>query len=540
MTKKTEKPGGASAPERATRRGLGIPPELWRDARSTTGAFVRAWPELPEAQDDEELTNVAAATVNAPQDRAADLFDSQPRSRGPEYHPPSLPAVMRDRGGARTSASGTFRLEEAASVQVRPMAPPELSATAPPLQRPVLPPLERPRAPAREGSSGGAPPRVAVPARPRWANQRFLASAVVGLVFGSGLALGLVRVPVRAWGVLKTTGVPELLSAGIAGSVASVRVNAGDEVAPGDPVLQIHSADLQRNLEARRFELELLREELAAAAREEKATLGRSAVSLERRRQLLGQRLELKDAEAVHRKALLDDVTALVAQGSAPASELFEPRAAMQAVSEARLGIVDELAQLELEATDRRSEQQARDRARRSRLSEAEAHLSQAEDALGVVTVRAPARGWIESLQVTPGSIVQPGAELARLVPRSAPRSVVALVSVEDAAHVSVGEDASVEFSPQSQLEGTLAARIKHVSREVASANRVQAILGAPSDQGFVQLELELVDSSEYNALEPQLRTGAKALVNLVTPGRRLGHVLMDAVRSWVSFRVWS
>ncbi len=538
MTKKTDKPSAASAPERATRRGLGIPPELWRDARSTTGAFVRAWPELPDTQD-EELTSVAAATVKGPHDPAGDLFDSQPRSRGPEYHPPSLPVATRERGGARTSASGTFRLDEAVSVQVRPMAPPELAATAPPAHRPVLPPLERPRGPAREGS-GGVPPRVAVPDRPRWANQRFLASAVVGLVFGSGLALGLVRVPVRAWGVLKTSGVPELLSASIAGSVASVRVHAGDEVAPGDPVLQIYSADLQQNLEARRFELELLREELNAASRDEKATLGRSAVSLERRRQILAQRLELKDAEALHRKALLDDVTALVAQGSAPASGLFEPRAAVQAVSEARLGIVDELAQLELDATDRRSDQQARDRVRRSRLSEAEARLQQAEGALGVVTVRAPARGWIESLQVMPGSIVQPGAELARLVPRSAPRSVVALVSVEDAAHVSVGEDASVEFSPQSRLKGTLAARIKHVSREVASPNRVQAILGAPSEQGFVQLELELVDSSEYNALEPQLRSGSKALVNLVTPGRRLGHVLMDTVRSWVSFRVWS
>jgi len=134
---------------------------------------------------------------------------------------------------------------------------------------------------------------------------------------------------------------------------------------------------------------------------------------------------------------------------------------------------------------------------------------------------------------------VQVGTELARLVPRAAPRSVVALVPLADAADVAVGEEASVELSPLNQNEAALAARIKHISREVAPPARVEAILGGPSSEGFVQLELELLDSSEFQEIEPKLRTGSRALVSLATPTRRLGSVLYDALAEWLSFGIW-
>ena len=524
MTQNQDKPSSLTAQGRATRRGLGAPPDLGHDARKASGAFPRPWPELDDSDEGDALGSSAAhpPLERAPEE-ATRVFDGRQQSRGPEYHPPSVPGASRERGFASSGTSGTFRVS-APSVQVR---VPSDSDGRP--SSPTSPPLER----------FSARPFSARPALAWFGSKRFLGSALIGLVLGGGLALGVVRVPVRALGILKTSGVPESLGATVTGSVGAVQVAAGSEVEPGDAVLQIHSPELERALEARRAELELMKSELDAAAQEDKAALGRNLYGFERRRQLLGQRLELKDSEIAQRQALVQDVTALVNAGSVPATDLASANAAVQAASEARLGIALEMSELEIELTDRRSQQQERDRQRRSRLAEAETKLRDAEDAVGASTVRAPASGWIESLLVTPGSTVQVGAELARLVPRSAPRSVVALVALEDAAGVAVGEEASVELSPRNQNEGALAARIKHVSREVAPAARVQAILGGPSPGGFVQLELELLDSTEYHELEPKLRTGSRALVSFSTPHRRLGSVLYEATREWLSFGAW-
>lgn len=510
MTQNRDNPGGAAAQGRATRRGLG-PPEPPRDERTASGAFARPWPELDESAEYYDASADAELDASA-EDPPTRVFDGRPQSRGPEYHPPSLPGGARERGAGGTSSTGTFRVgSQASSVQVR--AP---SDTDPQLRPP----------PERAGWQGLVSPRL-------------LGSVLVGLSIGSALALAIVRVPVRAHGVLKASGVPEALGATVAGSVGAVQVSAGAEVEAGDAVLQIHSPELERTLASRRMELELLEQELDAATQSEKAALARNLMSLERRRQVLSQRLELKDTELSQRRALVDDVTALVGAGSMPATEIASANLAVQAASEARLGIVDAMSELDIEVTDRRSEQQERERLRRARLTEAEARLRDAEGALGVTTIRAPAAGWVESLLVTPGSTVQVGTELARLVPRSAPRSVVALVPLEDAADVAVGEDASVELSPRNQNEGALVARVRHISREVAPAARVEAILGAPSPDGFVQLELELLDAGEYQGIEPQLRAGSRALVSFVTPTRRLGSVLYDALAEWLSFGVW-
>lgn len=513
MTQNRDNPRAAAAQGRATRRGLG-PPEPSRDERTASGAFARSWPELDESAEyydasaDAEMERDLDAGAEDPPTR---VFDGRPQSRGPEYHPPSLPGGARERGNGGTSSTGTFPIGSHASVQVQ-----SPSDTDPQLRPP----------PERAGWQ-------------RLLSGRFLGSALVGLSIGSALALAIVRVPVRAHGVLKASGVPEALGATVAGSVGAVQVAAGAEVEAGDAVLQIHSPELERTLASRRMELELLEQELDSATQSEKAALARNLVSLERRRQLLSQRLELKDRELSQRRALIDDVTALVSAGSMPVTEIAAANLAVQSASETRLGIVDAMSELDIQLTDRRSEQQERERLRRARLTEAEARLRDAEGALGVTTIRAPAPGWVESLLVTPGSTVQVGTELARLVPRSAPRSVVALVPLEDAADVAVGEEASVELSPRNQNEAALVARIKHISREVAPAARVEAILGGPSPDGFVQLELELLDSSEYQGIEPKLRTGSRALVSFATPTRRLGSVLYDALAEWLSFGIW-
>jgi len=115
---------------------------------------------------------------------AADVFDSRPQSRGPEYHPPSLPAAPRHRLFVKSApGSGTFRVGTPEAAQVLP----------PPLEQedgyfrpssPTIPPLERP---ASRSSAPG--PRFARGSKQLWW------SAGLGLLLGSALALAVVRGP---------------------------------------------------------------------------------------------------------------------------------------------------------------------------------------------------------------------------------------------------------------------------------------------------------------------------------------------------------
>jgi multidrug resistance efflux pump len=539
MTRKKEEPTSPTAAERITRRGLGntpIPRDLIpRDQiprnLTATGEFPLTWPQLsesPEMPPGEEIEDAEddedALDVRDPEEVTSSW--QRPQSRGPEYHPPILPAAARDRPPTLSTSSGTFRVGSPPP----PPALPSFPMEGEPRHNSSVPPVER-----SVGRSS------ALPARARFGGRHLGWPVVAGLTVGSVLALALVRVPVRAWGVLRAAGVPESLSAPLPGTVTKVRVSAGDRVNTGDVILELRSAELEWNLQTRRAELERLRSEADLARKEEQAVLARNLTTLARRHSLMEERLAIKDIELAQRKALLDELAARTTTGAAQPSELREPSASFQATSEDRLGIVDELSQLDLDVNDRRSAQQANERARRARLAEAEASVLHAQSALDGATVRAPAAGWVESLNVAVGSPVLPGVELARLVPGDTPRTVVALLASEDAAGVSAGEGASVELAGPYQATGTpLPASIRYVSREIAPAARVQALLGGVSLQGFVQLELELVDSPELQAVTPQLRSGSRALVRLPTPHRRLGSVLFNAAQQWWTFNLWS
>jgi multidrug resistance efflux pump len=364
-------------------------------------------------------------------------------------------------------------------------------------------------------------------------------SAVLGLGLGTAVALAFVSAPVQAWGVVATVGAPQPLTADVSGRVASVLVSPGDEVAANVGVLQIQAVGLESDAEGRRRELESLRSELSAASQEDQAATSRSLAVLQRRRELIAQRLELKETEIAQRKRLLDDITGEVRAGSTPEAVMVEASATTRAASEARLGLVDALAQLDLEVSDRRSAAQQREAERRARLADAEARLRRAQDALRMTVVRAPSAGFIEALRVAPGSLVQAGSELARLVPRTPPRTIVALVRLNEVAHVQPGAEARVELTALPRDTGLLPARVQHVSREVAAPGRVHDILGSIPEDSFVEVDLELADSAEYRAIEPTLRSGSRAIVSLVTPDRRLGRALLDRVLEWHPFRSW-
>src|SRR5262245_33959881 len=117
MTRKKEEPTSPTASERATRRGLGstpVPRNPVPRSLSATGEFPLTWPQLspdaesPEMPEAEEVERGSARDVRDAEEVTSSW--QRPQSRGPEYHPPILPAAARERAPALSTSSGTFRV----------------------------------------------------------------------------------------------------------------------------------------------------------------------------------------------------------------------------------------------------------------------------------------------------------------------------------------------------------------------------------------------------------------------------------------------
>lgn len=443
------------------------------------------------------------------------------------------PAASRGRGTRETRRSGTFPVGPAAnyaggvepSVKVADAAASrEITGSPPapswPVKQPRQTDTQRRKNRGAAAATGGG----------RVRRKALLLGVCAGLAIGGMAALALVPVPVRAWGIISIAGAPQALTASVTGRVSALLVRDGDSVGEGAPVLRIHSLELQLEVDRRRRELEDLKAIVAGAEQEDDAALANSLATLRRRRGLVARRLRLKDGEYERRERMLDDVSARVISGFAPEREIFEQQVHLEAAREARLRIVDERSQIDVQIRDRRHARRMAQRARESRVAQAEARLRDAQSLLRVGTVDAPRDGWIESLLVAEGSVVQRGAEIARLVPLETPRSVVALVPAREASHARVGDTAEVRLRSVSGDGSPMAARVRHVSREVAPRPRVSALLGSASTDAFVQLELELLETREYRAVRAELRPGSQAVVTLEGPERTLGSLVRQAV----------
>jgi pyruvate/2-oxoglutarate dehydrogenase complex dihydrolipoamide acyltransferase (E2) component len=150
--------------------------------------------------------------------------------------------------------------------------------------------------------------------------------------------------------------------------------------------------------------------------------------------------------------------------------------------------------------------------------------------------VRAPAAGRLESLVVSPGSVVGVGSVLAQVVPEKAPRTIVAFLPAKEIAFVRDGGLATIELESLSVGEfGTTKARITRVSTDVATADEVTAALGEALPAPVVRVELSLLDDAIGERMRGHLRSGERVTARLHVRKRRVLGLLFDFVRRWVS-----
>jgi HlyD family secretion protein len=179
----------------------------------------------------------------------------------------------------------------------------------------------------------------------------------------------------------------------IAGQASKVFVDVGDRVSKGQPVIQLDTTDLERNVAQSRADVEMATARLArlrAGARPEEREASRA---------------EELQAEADFRRAQADykRVGAAKAFGSLTDREVEQVRAEYES-SKARLAAARSRRRLVLAGS--RSEDIAEAAAQ---LSRAQVSLQAAQDQLSYATIRSPMNGVVITRHIEAGEFVSPG-----------------------------------------------------------------------------------------------------------------------------------
>jgi len=359
--------------------------------------------------------------------------------------------------------------------------------------------------------------------------------SLIGLSFGVA-AIANVEVTAEAQGTLRAPRGLRPVASVLSGSVAELLVESGDAVEAGQVVARLEATELRAALVNRERELETTRGDVSDASRRDREMEERAALAMQRRRAALQGRIEINGQRLAARRQQSDNYEILAREGSASQTESLNMKESLQQAAESVSALSAEVALLDLELADRARQWQERESTRKAQLSRAEANAEEARSLLASTEIHAPAAGQIESLLVSPGSVVEAGGLLGNVVPRGAPRIIVAFVPSREIAFVTPGSAATVEVQSLSISEFGLAqARVTRVSSDVATPAEVQAALGEPLSGSVVRVELELTESEASARMDGHLRSGERVTTRLHRRQRRVLTLLFDFVRKWLA-----
>jgi multidrug efflux pump subunit AcrA (membrane-fusion protein) len=374
---------------------------------------------------------------------------------------------------------------------------------------------------------------LAVPRRGAWGMLLVLVSLVVLLFVGAAVAE--IEVTVKATGTLRAPSGLRSVESLLAGAVSQVLVAPGDGVESGQVVVRLEDAKLRSNLVLKERELSLMQQDTDEASRADRVLLDEALRVGERQRVTLEQRQRISRAQLARRSARLNDMQSLVAYGAASKNDAFDTDESVQAALQQVAALGSQLLDLDLSIADRLRAWQERELERRSAIGRSNAVVEEARSLLGLVEVRSPAAGRIESLMARVGDVVSAGEVMAQVVPVGAPRIIVAFLQSRETAFVRVGGEANIEVESLSVNEfGTARGRVLRVSSDVAQPEEMAAVSGAVLPGAHVRVELELLPDAAHEKMARHLRSGERVVVRLHTRKRRVLGILFDFARKWV------
>ncbi len=263
-----------------------------------------------------------------------------------------------------------------------------------------------------------------------------------------------------------------------AGLVVRQNLRVGDNVRQGDVLVELDAESDRRALVEERTHAAGLTSEIAVLQRQlasEEQSLQEIAAAAEVANVEARQRHELARINAAFSREELEWLEELRRRGSASELELLRAHAATDAAAKSEEIAEVTVRRVEREQQERLEKQRAllealrKDRARlTSELEQAQAAVSRLEHAVERRLVRAPGDGRIgESTDLPPGSFVQPGDTIARIIPPGALRVVAFFPPATALGRIAPGQPARVRLYgfPWGQY-GSLPATVTAVAEE--------------------------------------------------------------------------
>jgi membrane fusion protein len=366
-----------------------------------------------------------------------------------------------------------------------------------------------------------------------WSVLLLLTSLVGALFLGAGLLT--VEMTVKAPGALRAPNGLRSVASVLSGAVTDVLLHAGDDVTVGQVVVRLEEMQLRASLTLREQELATLRHDTLAAARADEALIAETTLAVREQRAALERRRSINRAQLSQRAERLGSSRQMLQAGVASAVDMLSVNESVQAAAESIAVVGSQSADLALGMADRRREWKQRELDRSSTLQRAIAAVEEARSLLAMTEIRSPSSGRIESLLVDPGSVVQAGSVMAQIVPKDAPRAIVAFLPSRETAFVAIGTQANVEVESLPVAEfGMARAQVTRISTDIAKPEEIASAFGEALAGSFVRVELTLIENDAQAKMAPHIRSGERVIVRLHRREQRVIALVFEFVRKWL------
>lgn len=160
-----------------------------------------------------------------------------------------------------------------------------------------------------------------------------------------------------------------------------------------------------------------------------------------------------------------------------------------------------------------------------AKIQQNQKQLVQAKTELNQLTLRAPADGYISTLNIRrAGEVAQAGQEIVEIAPQGAPLILSAALPTREAGLVKVGDRTQIKFDAYPYQDyGVMSGKVTAISPDIKSDEKLGAVYR-------VEIALDRNSVTKDQQTIP-LRAGQTATAEIIVRHRRIADVLLDPIR---------
>lgn len=349
--------------------------------------------------------------------------------------------------------------------------------------------------------------------------------------------IGKVEVQSTGKGILHPVAGVRLLQAQVGGVLAETYARSGDTLKENQPIARIDSAQMQGAILETERQLKLLRSQGKTYADGEEKLLQEQLRSVQMK--LTHQETQVKSFERSVKiqEKKVEATRVLLTENLVASISLDESQDQLNAALRSLDGAKQQLVQLRQEFSNLESQRQRNQWQRLQDLSGSQSKRDALDSTLRQTRVLAPVAGFLEALVARPGDLLQPGQNIAKIIPDGSPLQVVAFLAEKDRAFVKPGDQVLLELDAYPFTEfGTLKGQVTRIGSDLASLYEVQEALGEAGklETPGYRVEIELLPDRPKRLSGVKIRPGMLLQARFTLRRQRLITVVLEPLRRWL------